>query len=236
VVAFLAVVLFVALPSSPEVFWESLAARNIQNDLDLRERPRVDLRSDGTLAALSGRFTGGTVVVRNLDLGDPNEPRPERLRVDLQPFEVDVLGSLRSGVMRAERPVPGTVEVTLSEGEVRRLAEENARGFPVTGIQLERGRAVVGSEVALFGSELPVSVEGAARVRGRTLVFQPEQVTAAGVPLPAELNRAVLENADFEYPIPLPDDVRITGGEVMRNRLVLNGEVDDLFSADLSGA
>jgi hypothetical protein len=232
----LAVLLFFALPPSPEAFWEGLAARNIQHDLGLKERPRVDLRSDGTLDALSGRFTGGTVVVRNPKLGDASEPRPERLKVDMQPFEVDVLGSLRSGAMRAERPVPGTVEITLPEGEVRRVAEQNAKGFSVTDVELEDGRAVVSSEVALFGSELPVSVEGAARVRGRTLVFQPKQVTAAGVPLPARLNRAVLENADFRYPIPVPDGVRITGGEVLQSRLVLNGKVNDLLSEDLSGA
>lgn len=66
--------------------------------------------------------------------------------------------------------------------------------------------------------------------------FDPEGVTAAGVPLPPELNEVVLENASFEYPIELPVGGRITDGEVLRDRLVVRGEVDDLLAADLAGA
>lgn len=232
-VALLAAVLVFVLQASPESLWEGLAARSLRSDLSLEERPRVDLESEGPLSALSGSFSGGTVVIRNPDI---EGLRPERLTVDLAPFRVDVLGSLSGGVMRAEEPVPGTIEARLSEGEVRRLAQEGAGEFPVSDLQLDDGRLAVTSEVSIFGSVLPVAVEGPAEVQGNALTFDPEAVTAAGVPLPPELNEAVLENASFEYPIELPVGGRITGGEVLRDRLVVRGEVDDLLAEDLAGA
>jgi len=234
VAALLAIALVLALQTSPESFWESLAARSLQDQLALEERPEVDLQSEGMFSSLSGSFSGGTVELRNPQLEGLS---PETVTADLDPFDVDVLRSVASGVIRAEGPVPGTVEVELSEGEVRRLAREGAQDFTLTDLQLEEGRAVVGSEVALFGSVLPVSVEGGAEVRNGALSFEPSQVTAAGVPLPEDLNAVVLENASFEYPLELPiEGGSITGGKVLRDRLLLTGEVDDLLSAELAGA
>jgi hypothetical protein len=233
VIALLAAIVFFAVQTSPESFWEGLAARSLQRDLALEERPEVDLQSEGTLAALSGSFGGGTVVVR-----DPNLEglRPERLTIDLEPFEVDVLGSVAGGAIRAQGPVPGSLEARLPEGEVRRLADEGSQGFPVSDLQLEDGRAVVSSEANIFGNVLPLIVAGSAEIRGGSLLFEPEEVTAAGVPLPPELNEAVLENASFEYPLDLPVEGRVTSGEVLRDRLVIRGEVEDLLATGLIGA
>jgi hypothetical protein len=234
VAALLAIVLALALQTSPESFWEGLAARRLEDQLALEERPEVDLRSEGTFSSLSGSFSGGTVLLRNPRLEGLS---PRTVAIDLEPFDVDVLRSVASGAIRAEGPVPGTLEIELAEGEVRRLAREGAQDFALTDLQLDRGRAVVGSEVALFGSVLPVSVEGGAEVRNGALNFEPSQVTAAGVPLPEDLNAVVLENASFEYPLELPlEGGRITGGKVLRDRLLLTGEVEDLLSAELAGA
>jgi hypothetical protein len=43
------------------------------------------------------------------------------------------------------------------------------------------------------------------------------------------LTRGVLEGMDFAYPIELPFEGEVSGVEVHEERLVLTGEVSDLF-------
>lgn len=205
---------------------EDSVAADLQNRFALEERPEVELESEGPLALLSGSFTGGRIVMTHPDL---EGVRPDRVTVDLEPFDVDVLGSVTGGAVKSEGPVSGALTVDVSESELLRLAQAEAQEFPVDSIELEEGRATVGSRVNIFGTELPVVVEGDAGVSDGAFRFVPEQATAGGVELPQDLNEVLLENASLEYPIELPIEGRITGGEVRRDRLVLNGEAEDLL-------
>jgi hypothetical protein len=205
---------------------EDSVARDLQDRFALEERPEVNLESEGPFALLSGSFTGGRIVMVNPDL---DGVRPERVSVDLEPFDVDVLGSATGGAVKSEDPVSGALTVEVPERELLRLAQAEAQEFPVDSIELEEGRAVIGSRVSIFGTELPVVVEGDAGVSAGAFRFVPQQATAGGVELPQELNEVLLENASLDYPIEIPIEGRITGGEVLRDRLVLNGEAENLL-------
>jgi hypothetical protein len=50
-----------------------------------------------------------------------------------------------------------------------------------------------------------------------------------GGDVPERLTRGVLEGMDFAYPIKLPFEGEVSGVEVYEERLVLTGEVSDLF-------
>ena len=63
-------------------------------------------------------------------------------------------------------------------------------------------------------------------MRDESLLFEPQGLEAAGVPVPDELAGQLLDGADFEYPLDrLPYQTRITGVETEDGRIVLNGRV-----------
>ena len=51
-----------------------------------------------------------------------------------------------------------------------------------------------------------------------------------GEPLPERLARRLLESADYAYPVELPVERQVSGGEAHKDRLVFTGEVRDLFA------
>jgi hypothetical protein len=170
---FLAIVLVGTYTFLP-LLAEKIVARNVQEGLGLGERPEVELRSDPPLAVLAGRFSGGRISLRDADLGDV---RAGRVVVDLDPFDLDVVGSVIAGALRSEDPLSGTLRTEVSEQEISRLMQAD-----VQDIELEEDRVLVISEVRVLGFDVPVSVQGNLILRDGALVFEPQR--ALGTPVP----------------------------------------------------
>jgi hypothetical protein len=209
---------FVLLP----LLLEKLVAQGLQSGLGLADEPHVEIRGDLPLGALAGEFEEGQVTFANPEL--PGGVRPDEVTVDLDPFDLDVLGSVASGRLRVEEPVSGELRIELSEEEIVEIATVFAAS-PVGEVELEEGRFVVGSEVELLGVRVPVSVEWELDVRNSVLHFEPVRAKALGEPVPDEL----LAGASFEYPIgELPFEGELSSVEIREDRLVLVGRAEDL--------
>ncbi|MDP8949656.1 MAG: DUF2993 domain-containing protein [Actinomycetota bacterium] len=201
---------------------EKLVAQELQSGLGLAEEPQVEIRGDLPLGALAGEFEEGQVTFANPEL--LGGVRPDGVTVALDPFDLDVLGSVVSGRLRAEEPFSGELRIELSEEEIAEIATSFAAS-PVREVELEEGRFVVGSEVELLGIRVPVSVEWELDVRDGVLRFEPVRAKALGEPVPEEL----LAGASFEYPIgELPFEGELSSVEIREDRLVLVGRAEDL--------
>jgi hypothetical protein len=210
---FLAIVLVGTYTFLPPLA-ERMVARNVQEGLGLGERPQVELQSDPLPAMLAGKFSGGRVSLGDADLG---VARADRVVVDLDPFDLDVAGSVTGGALRSESPLSGTLRAEVSEQEISQLAKAG-----VQDIELEEDRVLVRSEARVLGFDVPVSVQGSLILRDGALAFEPQRASALGTPVPEQL----LAGADFSYPLGrLPYGAKITGVEVGWDRLVLSGEM-----------
>ena len=87
---------FVLLP----LLLEKLAAQELQSRLGLAEEPQVEIRGDLPLGPLAGEFEEGQVTFANPEL--LGGVQPDKVTVDLDPFDLDVLGSVVSGRLRIE--------------------------------------------------------------------------------------------------------------------------------------
>ena len=201
---------------------ENLVARNVQDRLGLAGRPAVELDSDPQWEMLLGKFSDGRVSVGETDL---RGVRAEDVSMDLDPFSVDVGESVQSRTAVAERPVSGRVRLTVSEGEISRLARQNA-DTPVNGVELDRGGVTVESEASFLGATFPVEVDGGVGVEGNALVFEPGTVRAAGMTVPPDLADSLLAGTAIRYPVEgLPYGARITGAETIEGAVALTGRV-----------
>jgi hypothetical protein len=206
---------------------EGLVARNLRDGLGLAEAPEVNLVSDPAPSVLLGRFEEGEISLTNSELGGV---RPDEVKIYLEPLDLDVPASVTSGRIESEGPLSGTLRAELSEGEVARLANaSNNLAAPVRNLRLEEGYLVVGFEVEAPGARIPVGVEGEVALRDGELLFEPRRLEVLGGDVPERLTRGVLEGMDFAYPIELPFEGEVSGVEVHEERLVLTGEVSDLF-------
>lgn len=206
---------------------EGLVARSLRDGLGLANAPEVNLVSDPAPSVFLGKFEEGEITLTNSELGGV---RPDEVTVDLEPFDLDVPGSVASGRIESEGPLSGTLRVELSEEEVARLAAfSDTLAAPVRDVRLEDGYLVLGFEVEALGTRLPVGVEGKVVLRdGGELRFEPQRLEVLGEPLPERLTRRLLEGVDFAYPIELPFEGEISGVEIHEDRLVLTGEARDL--------
>ncbi len=206
---------------------EGLVARNLRDGLGLSEAPEVNLVSDPASRVLLGRVEEGEITLTNPELGGV---RPDEVKIYLEPFDLDVRGSVASGRIESEGPLSGTLRAELSEGEVVRLANaSNNLAAPVSNVRLEEGYLVVGFEVEALGARVPVGVEGEAILRDGELLFEPRRLEVLGGDFPERVTRRLLEGVDFASPIELPFEGEVSGVEIQEDRLVLAGEVSDLF-------
>ena len=205
---------------------EGLVARNLQSGLGLSEAPEVNLVSDPAPSVLLGKFEEGEITLTNPELGGV---RPEEMKIYLEPFDLDVPASVARGRIESGRPLSGAFRAELSEEEVARLAAfSETVAAPVRGVRLEEGYLVVGSEIEVVGTRVPVGVEGEAALRDGELLFEPRRLEVLGGDVPERLTRGLLEGVDFAYPIELPFEGEVSGIEIHEERLVLAGEVSDL--------
>ena len=204
---------------------EYAVATDVQNRLGIEKQPEVRLRSDPPLAMLKGEFSGGRIVMRNVNLGGV---RVEQGTIDLDPFDIDVWDTMKSGRVVDREPLSGALEIEVSEDEISRLAQKGSE-MPVTSVKVQKGGVLIGSEASALGTQFPVSVEGDLAVDDGDLVFEPGSLEAAGVPVPDELADRLLTGADFEYPLDrLPCQTTIAGVETEEGRIVLDGRVPSI--------
>lgn len=210
---------------------ESYVSRSIQGEMGLAEAPEVKLRSDPPSNALRGRFEDGRVTLTDPELA--GGVRPDQVMVDLEPFELDVLGSVAGTRLRSEGPLSGTLRAELSEEEVARIAASGTSGtsaMPVRGVEIEEGYIVVESEAEILGARVPFGLEGELSLQdGELLRFEPSRLEVFGEPLSKRLTQRLLGEAEFTYPVGgLPFEGEISGIELHEDVLVLTGGVEDL--------
>ena len=204
---------------------EGYVARNLQDRLGLAEAPEVDLTSDPPPRLLLGEFSDGRVVLPSVSA---DGVRPDEVAIDLEPFDIDVPGSVGGG-LRTESPLTGGLRVELSEAEVNRIATSQVSSFPVTGVDLREGSVLVGSEASVLGFSVPVAVEGGVEVQGGSLVFVPNRVEAFGATVPEDVAAELLEGTSFVYPLGEQyGGSVVTGAELREDRVVLTGELGEL--------
>ena len=204
---------------------EYAVATDVQNRLGIEKRPEVKLRSDPPLAMLKGEFSGGRVAMRNVDLGGV---RAEKASIDLDPFDIDVWDTMKSGRVVDRQPLSGALKIEVPEEEFASLARKNS-GMPVTDVKVRRDGVLIDSEASALGTQFPVSVQGDLIVEDGDLVFQPDALEAAGVPVPDELADRLLSGADFGYPLDrLPYQTTIDAVETEEGRVVLEGRVPSI--------
>jgi len=212
-------------------FLESLVARSLKDNLNLADAPEVNLVGDPAPNVLLGKFEEGEVTLASPELAGVN---PDEVTVDLEPFDLDIPGSLVSGRIESEGPLSGILRMELSEKEVARLASSSgisgtSPAAPVKSVRLEEGYVVFGSEVEVFGARIPFGVEGQVLLKEGELLFQPSRLEAFGEPIPDRLSRSLIGEAGFAYPLDeLPFEGELSGVEVHEDRLVLSGEVREL--------
>lgn len=207
-------------------FVERQFENDIRNRLSLDETPEVELNSEPPLNILAGKFNSGKIVIRGLDL---EGIRPERVVVDLDPFNLDLLGSVKAGALKSEEPLAGEVTMNLSEGELTRLANTGNRGPTVQDVSLEPGRMTVDVQAQVIGVNVPVSVTGTLKLRARTLEYEPERISAFGVRLPQSLSDQLVSQSGFEYPLEdLPYGTDISDIRVEEGKVVVEGRIEDI--------
>ena len=204
---------------------EYAVARDVEARLGAEKQPDVKLKSDPPLRMLAGEFSGGRIILKNTDLGNVNA---ERTRIDLDPFDINVWATMKSGRVVDNKPLSGDLRVDLSEVEVSRLAKAGS-DIPIKGLDVQKDGIVIRSEVSALGTRLPASVEGEPSVGDEELIFEPQGLTAAGVSVPDELADKLLAGTSFEYPLDrLPYRTRITGVRTESGRIVLSGRVPSI--------
>jgi LmeA-like phospholipid-binding len=229
VIAAVLVPVVVVFLVGPYTFLPSLieyaVATDVQNRLGIEKQPEVRLRSDPPLAMLKGEFSGGRIAMRNVDLGGV---RAEKASIALDPFDIDVWDTMKSGSVVDRQPLSGALEIEVSEDEVSRLAQKSSE-MPVTSVKVQKDGVLIGSEASALGTQFPVSVEGDLAVEGGDLVFEPGSLEAAGVPVPDELADQLLAGTNFEYPLDrLPYRTTINSVETEEGKIVLDGRVPSI--------
>src|SRR5918995_2893107 len=229
VIAAVLVTVIVVVLVGPYTFLPSLleyaVATDVQNRLGIEKQPDVRLKSDPPLAMLKGEFSGGRVAMRNVDLGGV---RAEKASIDLDPFDIDVWDTMKTGRVVDREPLSGALEIEVSEEEIADLARKNS-GMPVTSVKVQQDAALIGSEASALGTQFPVSVKGDLAVDNGDLVFEPDSLEAAGVPVPDELADQLLAGANFEYSLDrLPYQTTINRVETEGGRIVLDGRVPSI--------
>lgn len=203
----------------------SMLAKELQVNMGLVETPDVRLSSNPPPAMLAGGFQGGQVVIPDATWGGMHA---DRVVIDLNPFKLAPLQSLKTGGLVTRQPLSGGVRVELSEAELTRIAKSQVQNMPIDGVALQNGKVIVESTLSALGTQVPVSVEGNLEVQDNQLVFVPEGLNAAGVRLPETLNSRLLKQVRFKFPLTdIPFKGNITGVQVTENYLTLLGEVKD---------
>jgi hypothetical protein len=202
---------------------ESVAARALQNQLELQETPEVEIESSPAPMMYAGSFSKALVSAKGIELGGV---KTENVFMEFDPVNVNLVESATSGGLSTEQPPSGKLSVELSEDSALRLAQAGS-AVPVQDIEFEKDQVVL--KLALgFGS--PTSVRGRLFLQDELLVFEPQEVDEAPGLVTAE---QVLAVTGFAYPtsgLPfavsgLPFGVEVSGVDVRKDRVTLSGKI-----------
>jgi hypothetical protein len=219
------VVLIVTYTFLPALFG-NLFGERLKNELDLQAAPEVSLRSESPPAMLAGDFTQGKVSLAQADFGGV---RPRRVTIDLDPFDLNVLKSMRDGEFASEEPLSGELRMEIPEKEVARIANSETEDSTIEGVELEEGLVTVESGTRILGVDVPVVVRGGMEIREQQLSFEPRRVSAFGLRLPDGMSEELLSGTNFSYPLEdLPYDANISEIEAKKDYIVLSGRLEDI--------
>src|SRR5215204_112493 len=110
-------------------------ARDVQARLGAEKQPEVELKSDPPWRMLSGEFSGGRIVMKDTDLGSV---RAQKVRIDLDPFDINVWATMKSGRVVDREPLSGAIRVDVAEAEISRLINAKSE-IPIEGVDVHRG-------------------------------------------------------------------------------------------------
>jgi hypothetical protein len=218
--ALLVLVLIVLAPYSflPSLLGSVLALA-LQSQLGLGSVPEVELASDPAPTMYAGSLSKALVSAEGVEL---RSVRAEKVIMDLDPFNVNLVESATSGALSTEQPLSGKLSVELSEENTSRLAQL-ASAVPVQDVELEEDQIVLRMSLG-FGS--PTAVRGRMFLRDGTLVFEPQQIE--GAPAFASTEQ-LLALTRFEYPVSgLMYGAKVSGVEVRKDRLILSGAIQNI--------
>ena len=218
--ALLVLVLIVLAPYSllPSLLGSALA-RALQSQLGLESMPEVELASDPAPTMYAGSFSEALVSAEGVEL---RGVRVEKVIMDLDPFNLNLVESATSGALSTEQPLSGRLSVELSEENTSRLAQL-VSAVPVQDVELEEDEIVLRMSLG-FGS--PTAVRGRMLLQNGELVFEPQQVE--GSPAFASTEQ-LLALTRFAYPVTgLMYGAKVSGVEVRKDRLILSGEIQNI--------
>ena len=198
---------------------ESVVARAFQNQLGLDQTPEVKIESSPAPMMYAGSFSKALISVQGIKL---TGVKTDNAVMELDPFDVNILKSVTSGMLSTAQPLSGTLHLDLSEDSALRLAQGRTP-VPVQDIQLEKNEVVL--RLALgFGSV--VSVRGRPLLQNGTVIFQPQKVEEA----PAGVTPAqVLALTTFQYPVSgLPYGAKVSGLQVRKDHVILSGRIEKI--------
>ena len=192
----------------------SVVGRILQDQLELEQTPEVELASSPGPMMYAGSFSEALVSVEGFEVAGV---KPDRIIMDLDPFNINLMESASSGELSTEKPLSGVLRGEFSEANTLRLAQLGA-GVPVQEIQLENDEVIF--EMSL-GFGVVATVRGRLFLQDETLIFEPREIEGA----PQQL----LAVAGFAYPVSgLPFGAEISGVDVRKDRLVLSGRVQKI--------
>ncbi len=205
---------------------DNLFGESLKNELDLQSAPDVRLQSESPPAMLTGDFTQGKVSLSQADFGGV---RPRRITIDLDPFDLNMLKSMRDGEFASEEPLSGNLRMEIPEKEVARIANSETEDITIEGVELEEDLVTVESETQILGVDVPVVVRGGMEIQEQQLSFEPHRVSAFGLQLPDGVSEELLSGTNFSCPLEdLPYDANISEIEVKKDYIVLSGRLEDI--------
>lgn len=114
----------------------------------------------------------------------------------------------------------------LSQQEVNRIVASRIKTLPVGSIDLKKGGVSLRTRIELLNMSIPISVGGRLEVRDNALIFRPARVSAFGFAVPENLSKRFLIGAKFSYRLKdLPLKAKITGIRVLKDHLILSGDI-----------
>lgn len=213
--------------SSPYTFLPHLLggvfARSIERQMNLPKAPDIALKSDPPYKMLVGKFSRGRIVIRKASFGNV---QPDWVKINLAPFDLNMIESLASGDLKSREPISGKARMELSQREVNRIVASRIKTLPIGSINLEKGGVLLRTRIELLNTSIPISVGGRLGVRDNALIFRPDRVSAFGFAVPENLSKRFLIGAEFSYRLrDLPLKAKITGIRVLKDHLILSGDI-----------
>jgi hypothetical protein len=198
---------------------ESVVARAFQNQLGFDQTPEVEIESSPAPMMYAGSFSKALISVQGIKLAGV---KTENAVMELEPFDVNILESVTSGMLSTAQPLSGTLHLDLSEDSALRLAQGRTP-VPVQDIQLEKNEVVL---TLALGYGSVVSVRGRPLLQNGTVIFQPQKVEEA----PAGVTPAqVLALTTFQYPVSgLPYGAKVSGLQVRKDHVILSGRIEEI--------